>query len=150
MRLFWLGNGPHIPEANANRRVQPSRLETSTHVQARRRTRDTHHCRAVWHAQRLDISSLLYYNARMYDPLLARFISADTVVPGSGPLTLAPLDAVESSAWASGGGAPANPQDLNRYAYTLNKPLNATDPSGHWLESAIDIASIAYDRNKIY
>ena len=66
------------------------------------------------------------------DPLLGRFISADTVVPGSGPLTVASLDAVERSAWASGGSEPVNPQDLNRYSYTLNNPLNATDPTEHW------------------
>jgi hypothetical protein len=27
--------------------------------------------------------------------------------------------------------SPANPQTLNRYAYTLNNPLKYTDPSGH-------------------
>jgi len=50
------------------------------------------------------------YGARFYDPLLGRFISADTVVPGAG-----------------------NPQALNRYAYVLNNPLRYTDPSGHWI-----------------
>jgi hypothetical protein len=40
--------------------------------------------------------------------VLARFISADTIVPD-----------------------PANPQALNRYAYVLNNPLRYTDPSGH-------------------
>lgn len=75
----------------------------------------------------------------MYDPLLARFISADTVVPGSDPLTVASLDAVERSAWASGGSGPANPQNLNRYAYTLNNPVYVTDPSGHcpWCVGAL-------------
>jgi RHS repeat-associated protein len=33
--------------------------------------------------QRLDATGLLYYHARMYDPLLGRFVSADSVVPGS-------------------------------------------------------------------
>jgi hypothetical protein len=31
----------------------------------------------------LDVSSLLSYNARYYDPQLARFISADSVLPGN-------------------------------------------------------------------
>jgi len=48
------------------------------------------------------------YGARFYDPLLGRFLSADTVVP-----------------------EPGNPQALNRYAYVLNNPLKYTDPSGH-------------------
>jgi len=48
------------------------------------------------------------YNARYYDPLLGRFISADTVVP-----------------------EPSEPQDLNRYAYVRNNPLRFVDPSGH-------------------
>jgi RHS repeat-associated protein len=32
--------------------------------------------------QRLDGTGLLYYHARYYNPLLSRFISADTIVPG--------------------------------------------------------------------
>jgi hypothetical protein len=51
--------------------------------------------------------------------VLARFISADTIVPD-----------------------PANPQALNRYAYVLNNPLKYTDPSGHWVETAFDIAML--------
>jgi RHS repeat-associated protein len=95
--------------------------------------------------QRLDGTGLLYYHARYYDPILARFISADSVAPGAGALTLAPHDATAQAAWAAGGGGPANPQQLNRYSYVTNNPVNKTDPTGHWLESAIDIASIAYD-----
>ena len=51
------------------------------------------------------------YNARFYDPLLGRFLQADTIVPN-----------------------PANPQSLNRYAYVLNNPLRYTDVSGHYPE----------------
>jgi hypothetical protein len=40
---------------------------------------------------------------------------------------------------------PGNPQALNRYAYVYNNPLRYTDPSGHWLETLWDIASIAWD-----
>ena len=58
---------------------------------------------------------LYFYNARYYDPLLGRFIQADTIIPN-----------------------PANPQSLNRYAYTLNHPLRYTDPSGHFEEDEID------------
>jgi RHS repeat-associated protein len=34
--------------------------------------------------QRLDDTGLYYYNARYYDPLIGRFISADTEVPPGG------------------------------------------------------------------
>ncbi|MDA8215406.1 MAG: hypothetical protein M0Z64_09055 [Nitrospiraceae bacterium] len=53
-------------------------------------------------------TGLYYYNARYYDPILGRFISADTIV-----------------------GNPRDPQDLNRYTYAGNNPLIYIDPSGH-------------------
>ncbi|NNF56467.1 MAG: RHS repeat-associated core domain-containing protein, partial [Acidimicrobiales bacterium] len=53
-------------------------------------------------------TDLMFYNARYYDPGIARFISPDTIVPN-----------------------PANPQDLNRYTYVRNNPTNHTDPTGH-------------------
>ncbi|MBC7251753.1 MAG: RHS repeat-associated core domain-containing protein, partial [Anaerolineae bacterium] len=57
---------------------------------------------------------LLDYRARFYNPVLGRFVSADTVVPN-----------------------PGNPQDLNRYAYVRNNPLRYTDPSGYLTEDQI-------------
>jgi len=53
-------------------------------------------------------TGLYYYNARYYNPVLGRFINADTIVPD-----------------------PTNPQSLNRYSYVINNPLVYTDPSGH-------------------
>ncbi|MEK6528127.1 MAG: RHS repeat-associated core domain-containing protein, partial [Nitrospirota bacterium] len=53
-------------------------------------------------------TGLYYYGARYYDPLLGRFISADTIVQN-----------------------PFDPQALNRYSYARNNPLIYTDPSGH-------------------
>jgi len=50
----------------------------------------------------------------MYDPALARFASADSIIPGQ-----------------SDKAGTANPQNLNRYSYVTNNPLNKTDPSGH-------------------
>ena len=52
-------------------------------------------------------TGLYYYGARYYDPLIGRFISADTIVP-----------------------APGDPQSLNRYSYVSNNPLRYKDPSG--------------------
>ena len=54
------------------------------------------------------MGSLMFYGSRAYSPVLGRFVSADTVVPGAG-----------------------NPQALNRYTYAGNSPLNGTDPDGH-------------------
>ncbi|MEE8573881.1 MAG: RHS repeat-associated core domain-containing protein, partial [Thermodesulfobacteriota bacterium] len=69
--------------------------------------------------QELDLETgLYYYGARYYDPVLARFISADTIVP-----------------------EPLNPQALNRYSYVLNNPLIYIDPTGHAFDEAIDTSS---------
>jgi RHS repeat-associated protein len=54
------------------------------------------------------VGTLYDYVARAYDPVLGRFISADTIVPGAG-----------------------NPQAFNRYSYALNSSLVFKDPSGH-------------------
>jgi RHS repeat-associated protein len=83
--------------------------------------------------QRLDGTGLLYYNARYYDANLGRFISADTIVPGAGSLTVSPNDPVAAGAWSQRSGGPTNPQQLNRYSYVLNNPVNRIDPSGHCL-----------------
>ena len=59
--------------------------------------------------QELDVESGLYnYNARLYDPVIGRFVSPDTIVPD-----------------------PFDPQHLNRYSYVRNNPLIYVDPSGH-------------------
>ena len=56
----------------------------------------------------LDAVGLVHMNGRIYDPLLGRFMSADTYVQD-------PFDA----------------QSYNRYAYVRNNPLMYTDPSGN-------------------
>jgi len=50
---------------------------------------------------------LINFNARVYDPTLARFLSADPMV-----------------------GSIFDLQQLNRYSYVTNNPLSLTDPSG--------------------
>jgi RHS repeat-associated protein len=66
----------------------------------------------------LDNSTDLYfYEARYYDAHLARFISADTIVPG-----------------------PFDPQALNRYSYVRNNPLIYTDPSGNFFEEIAEFS----------
>jgi RHS repeat-associated protein len=51
---------------------------------------------------------LYFYNARWYDPVLGRFVQADTVVPQL-----------------------YDPQALNRFSYSYNDPLKYIDPTGH-------------------
>jgi len=61
--------------------------------------------------QELDPSTGLYnYNARLYDPAVANFISPDSIVPD----------------WQDS-------QLLNRYSYVRNNPLKFIDPTGHFL-----------------
>jgi len=66
------------------------------------------------------LGSLMFYQARYFSPLLGRFISADTIVPGAG-----------------------NPQAFNRYSYTLNNPLKYTDPSGHGVDCGIGMGCVS-------
>ncbi|MGB9716478.1 MAG: RHS repeat domain-containing protein, partial [Thermodesulfovibrionales bacterium] len=54
-------------------------------------------------------TGLYYYGARYYDPVVGRFISADSIVQD-----------------------PYDPQTLNRYSYARNNPLLYTDPSGQF------------------
>ncbi len=54
-------------------------------------------------------TGLMYYNARFYDPLIGRFLSADSIVPGV-----------------------VNTQAFNRYSYVNNNPMMFIDRNGHW------------------
>jgi hypothetical protein len=98
--------------------------------------------------------------------VLARFVSADTVVPGNASgsmdgVQLRPLTvdfhepgfvgqiAGENNQpfWfqmsdqqrqqAGSPWGPANPQALNRYSYVQGNPLKATDPSGHFISPCL-------------
>jgi len=53
-------------------------------------------------------TGLYYYGARYYDPEIARFTQADSIIPD-----------------------PADPQAFNRYSYARNNPIKYTDPTGH-------------------
>jgi len=67
-----------------------------------------------YNGQQLDIETTLYfYHARYYDPILGRFLSADVV-------------GVNHSV----------PQSLNKYSYVFNNPIQYVDPNG---ESAVDV-----------
>jgi RHS repeat-associated protein len=63
--------------------------------------------------EELSVGGLVHLNGRVYDPLLARFTSADPTVTN-------PLD----------------PQGWNRYSYVGNDPLVFTDPNGfNWFSN---------------
>ena len=64
-------------------------------------------------------TGLYYLNARMYDPVSARFLQRDTYA-----------------------GEINDPLSLNRYTYCLNNPEYYTDPSGHFALSILAIALI--------
>ena len=57
----------------------------------------------------LDAVGLIHMNGRLYDPVLGRFMSADSYVQ-----------------------SPFDSQSYNRYAYCYNTPLTCTDPSGYF------------------
>ncbi len=62
--------------------------------------------------QEYDTATGLYnYDARLYDPVVGRFISPDSIVQNF-----------------------FDPQMLNRYSYVRNNPLAYTDPTGHFFQ----------------
>ena len=69
-----------------------------------------------------DYIKLYWYGSRWYDDALGRFIQPDSLVPDY-----------------------FNPLDWDRYSYARNNPIRYNDPTGHWVETAFDIAFIAYD-----
>jgi len=42
-------------------------------------------------------------------------------------------------------GVASSPQTLNRYAYANNNPTTSTDPSGHFVDTLLDIGFIVFD-----
>jgi RHS repeat-associated protein len=61
--------------------------------------------------EHLDQLGLIHMNGRVYDPEVARFLSADPFVQ-----------------------FPGSTQGYNRYAYVNNSPLSSTDPSGYFVQ----------------
>lgn len=72
--------------------------------------------------EHLDKVGLIHMNARVYDPALGRFMSADPLIQ-----------------------EPFNLQSLNRYSYVLNNSMFYTDPSGYswWTKWRKPIIAIA-------
>lgn len=62
--------------------------------------------------EHLDEVGVVHMNARVYDPLIGRFMSADSVLPD-----------------------PTNLKAFNRYSYVSNNPLGLVDSTGHLYEA---------------
>jgi RHS repeat-associated protein len=67
--------------------------------------------------EHLPFFGLVNMNARLYDPILGRFLSPDPYIQ-----------------------APNNPANFNRYTYCLNNPLKYTDEDGEWIHIVIGAA----------
>jgi RHS repeat-associated protein len=120
--MSWRGAGV-VPNSHArydpfgNFRTTPT--ATNPSLTSRGFTGHAHNNTGVYPTQNV---GLIYMNARYYLPEVGRFVSPDSIVP-----------------------EPTNPQAYNRYSYAVNNPIKYNDPSGHWFESALDLAFIAYD-----
>ena len=69
-----------------------------------------------------DHSTGLYYlNARYYNPEDGRFVTEDTYR-----------------------GETNEPDTQNLYVYCADNPVNYVDPSGHWIDTVLDVASLGY------
>uniref|UniRef100_UPI0032B2DA7D RHS repeat domain-containing protein n=1 Tax=uncultured Sulfurimonas sp. TaxID=291845 RepID=UPI0032B2DA7D len=67
--------------------------------------------------EHIEETHFINMNARLYDPTIARFLSADSIIPYM-----------------------YDTQSFNRYSYVRNNPLKYIDPSGHWGISSIGSA----------
>lgn len=73
--------------------------------------------------EHLDELGLVHMNARLYDPLLGRFLSADPLIQD-----------------------PTLLQGYNRYSYVLNNPLIYRDPTGEWWQVPVFIVGFVLAR----
>ena len=79
---------------------------------------------SIFGHEHLQWCGLINMNARLYDPMVARFLSPDPVVQ-----------------------APDNTQSLNRYSYCLNNPLKYVDKSGCIWINGLDKILLCHDIN---
>jgi RHS repeat-associated protein len=124
-RIAKVGSGTyyyhqdHLGSASVISDKNGAKVETSDYLPygGKRAHAGTHVTSYKYTDQELDSETGLYnYDARLYDPLIGRFISADSTIPN----------------WH-------DPQALDRYAYVRNNPLAFIDPDGHTYEDALSV-----------
>jgi RHS repeat-associated protein len=88
--------------------------------------------RGYTNQEMIDSQCLINLNARLYDQTIGRLLTAD-------PVTATPFE----------------PQSLNRYSYSANRPLSYTDTSGlswaditFWSDGRVDISAPIYFINQ--
>jgi RHS repeat-associated protein len=72
-------------------------------------------------------SGFYFYNARHYDPEIARFVTPDTVIDGE----------LSTQGW-------------NRFAYVHNNPIRYKDPTGHWKVDKNDIVNYTDEKGSAH
>jgi len=92
------------------KRVQTANTYAGTGNQVTRGYTDHEH---------LENFGLIHMNGRVYDPVLARFLSADPFI-----------------------GDASDSESYNRYSYVNNNPVNAIDPSGYFLKKLFKVVAI--------
>ncbi|MEK6871675.1 MAG: RHS repeat-associated core domain-containing protein [Nanoarchaeota archaeon] len=75
-----------------------------------------------YNSKEKDSTGLNYYGARYYKSTQGQFVQPDSIIQNA-----------------------YNPQLLNRYSYVRNNPYRYTDPTGNFVDIALDIGFITYD-----
>lgn len=73
-----------------------------------------------------DAVEYYYYGARYYNPIYHQFLQPDQIIAEM-----------------------FDPQQLNPYTYARNNPVKYADSTGNYLDTAIDVALLAYDVTEI-
>jgi RHS repeat-associated protein len=120
-----LGSTNVVTDQNGNKKERDEYFPFGTYSVVEDNDEDFPNVFHTYTGQEEDDELGLYnYKARLYDPLLGRFISPDPIDPD-----------------------PEDPQTLNRYAYVLNNPLKYVDPTGFstWIDDQGFVEDVRFD-----